>query len=410
MEPKTIWFISKYYASPPNEGSGSTRVFQTMREMVKLGNKVIIFTSSVDPYAELDTNTSFTVSRTFEGVKFWLLSGIKYASSISLLRIISWIHFELVLFRDYAKEKTIPDIVIVSSPSILTIFNGLYLKRKYKAKLIFEVRDIWPLTLIEDAGMSRWNPFILIMGQIERLAYKYSNGILGTMPNLKQHVYKILGYNKNVGFAPMGVSNENLVPKAFLEESYIKKYIPKDKFLIIYAGTIGVANALETLFKCAQILEPETDIHFLLVGDGPLLKQYKKEYAESTNITFAPKIKKSQVHSLLLYADVLYFSVANSEVWQYGQSLNKLIDYMKASKPIIASFSGFPSMLNESGCGVFVPSGNAELLREEIDNMRSLPVSSRIRMGEKGKQWLLENRNYSTIAQNLLKYFEDLRN
>ncbi|MFN5884497.1 MAG: glycosyltransferase WbuB, partial [Bacteroidota bacterium] len=156
MEPKTIWFISKYYASPPNEGSGSTRVFQTMREMVKLGNKVIIFTSSVDPYAELDTNTGFTVSRTFEGVKFWLLSGIKYASSISLLRIISWIHFELVLFRDYAKEKTIPDIVIVSSPSILTIFNGLYLKRKYKAKLIFEVRDIWPLTLIEDAGMSRW--------------------------------------------------------------------------------------------------------------------------------------------------------------------------------------------------------------------------------------------------------------
>ena len=410
MEPKTIWFISKYYASPPNEGSGSTRVFQTMREMVKLGNKVIIFTSSVDPYAELDTNTSFTVSRTFEGVKFWLLSGIKYASSISLLRIISWIHFELVLFRDYAKEKTIPDIVIVSSPSILTIFNGLYLKRKYKAKLIFEVRDIWPLTLIEDAGMSRWNPLILIMGQIERLAYKYSNGILGTMPNLKQHVCKILGYNKNVGFAPMGVSNENLVPKAFLEESYIKKYIPKDKFLIIYAGTIGVANALETLFKCAQILEPETDIHFLLVGDGPLLKQYKKKYAESTNITFAPKIKKSQVHSLLLYADVLYFSVANSEVWQYGQSLNKLIDYMKASKPIIASFSGFPSMLNESGCGVFVPSGNAELLREEIDNMRSLPMSSRIRMGEKGKQWLLENRNYSTIAQNLLKYFEDLRN
>jgi glycosyltransferase involved in cell wall biosynthesis len=167
---------------------------------------------------------------------------------------------------------------------------------------------------------------------------------------------------------------------------------------------------LETLFKCAQILEPESEIHFLLVGDGPLLKKYKKKYAKLNNVTFAPKIKKSQVHSLLSYGDVLYLSVANSEVWQYGQSLNKLIDYMMASKPIIASFSGFPSMLNESGCGVFVPADNAELLKEEIYKMKNLPMSSRITMGEKGKEWLCKNRNYRTIAENLLKYFENLRN
>jgi|JI7StandDraft_1071085.scaffolds.fasta_scaffold54009_2 glycosyltransferase involved in cell wall biosynthesis len=408
MTTKTIWFVSKYYASPPNDGSGSTRVFFTMRELTKLGQNVVIFTSGTDPYSELNTTHDTTESRLVDGVKVWLLRGLKYKSSISLSRIFSWLHFEYVLFRDFRMETSKPDVVIISSPSILTIFNGLYFKRKYKTKLIFEVRDIWPLTLVEDAGMSRFNPFIMLMGMIEKIAYKYSNGIVGTMPNLKQHVKKILGYDKKVGFAPMGISSENFQTPKPLEASYIETHIPKNKFLIVYAGTIGVANALETLFACASSLAPDKDIHFLLVGDGPLLNKYKKDYAHLTNLTFAPKIKKSQVQSLLTYADLLYFSVANSEVWEYGQSLNKIIDYMVAAKPIIASYSGFPSMLDESGCGIFIPVDNIALLTKEITRIKNLPTNERMAMGQKGKEWLLNNRNYETLAKNYLNYIQEI--
>lgn len=405
---KTVWFISKYYASPPNEGSGSTRVFLLMRELSKLGQQVVIFTSSTDPYSELKVSPSTTESRTVDGVKVWLLRGLKYKSSISLSRIFSWLHFEYVLFRDFRLESSKPDVIIISSPSILTIFNGLYFKWKYKSKLIFEVRDIWPLTLVEDVGMSRLNPFIMLMGVIEKIAYKYSHGIVGTMPNLKQHVKKILGYEKAVGFAPMGISADNFKEPTPLEDSYVKEFIPENKFLIIYAGTIGVANALETMFSCAATLSSDNDIHFLLVGDGPLLNKYKKDYAHLTNVTFAPKIKKSQVQSLLVYADLLYFSVANSEVWEYGQSLNKIIDYMVAAKPIMASYSGFPSMLDESGCGIFVPVDDIQLLTLEINRIKNLPANERMAMGQKGKEWLMNNRNYETLAKNYLKYMNEI--
>lgn len=404
MTSKTIWFISKYYASPPNEGSGSSRVFLTMRELIKLGQHVIIFTSSADPYSEMNVSHKITESRIVDGVKVWFLRGLKYKHSISILRIFSWLHFEIVLFRDFKLEKSRPDVVIVSSPSILTIINGLYLKRKYQAKLIFEVRDIWPLTLVEDIGMSRFNPFIVMMGLFEKIAYKYSQGIVGTMPNLRQHVKNILGYDKKVGFAPMGVSQENFQIPNPLDVSFIDKYIPKNKFLIIYSGTIGVANALEILFECANSLSNEKDIHFLLVGDGPLLNSYKEKYCCLTNLTFAPKIKKSQVQSLLTYADLLYFSVAKSQVWDYGQSLNKIIDYMIAAKPIVASYSGFPSMINESECGVFVPAGNATLLAKEFIQMKNLTLNERILMGQRGKQWLLDNRSYKTLGENYLQY------
>lgn len=57
------------------------------------------------------------------------------------------------------------------------------------------------------------------------------------------------------------------------------------------------------------------------------------------------------VQSVLSHADVLYLSTFNSKVWNYGQSLNKLIDYMVAARPIIASYSGYRSMVDESGAG-----------------------------------------------------------
>lgn len=408
MTTRTIWFISKYYASPPNEGSGSSRAFMLMREMSNLGHNAVIFTSSADPYSELNLTHTSTVMRLIDGVKVWLLRGLKYKKSISLSRIFSWIYFEYVLFMDFNLEESKPDVIIISSPSILTIFNGLYFKRKYNTKLIFEVRDIWPLTLVEDAGMSRYNPFIILMGMIERIAYKYANGVVGTMPNLKQHVKKILGYDRHVGFAPMGICDDNLLAPKPMDASFVETYAPKNKFLIVYAGTIGVANALETLFSCAKTLASDEELHFLLVGDGPFLSKYKKEYAQFKNVTFAPKVKKSQVQSVLSYADLLYFSVANSEVWEYGQSLNKVIDYMLASKPIIASYSGYPSMLNESGCGVFVPADDVSSLVNVIIQMKNLPKNERLSMGQKGKQWLLDNRNYDTLAKNYLQYIEEI--
>jgi hypothetical protein len=408
MTKKTIWFISKYYASPPNEGSGSSRAFLYMREFFNLGYNSIIFTSSVDPYSKLNSTTSKTEKKNIDNVDVWFLRGIKYKKSISLLRIFSWFHFEFILFRDYKLEKSIPDFIIISSPSILTIFNGLYLKYKYKSKLIFEVRDIWPLTIVEDAGLSRINPFIKIMGFIEWIAYKQSNGIVGTMPNLKQHVNKILGYDREVGFAPMGILTKNFRNSEHLDEKFIKSFIPNNKFLIIYAGTISVANALETLFSCANSLISQSEFHFVLVGDGPLLNEYVNKYSHLTNVTFVPKINKTQVQSLLSFADLLYFSVKKSEVWEYGQSLNKIIDYMLSEKPIIGSYSGFPSMIDESGCGSFVPAENVEKLSLEILRFKNMSHNERLIIGQKGRQWLMNYRNYDQLAKNYIQYIEEV--
>lgn len=66
------------------------------------------------------------------------------------------------------------------------------------------------------------------------------------------------------------------------------------------------------------------------------------------NLIFAPKVQKQMVQSVLARCDLVYFSVHVSTVWRFGQSLNKVIDYMLSGKPIIASYTGYPSMINEA--------------------------------------------------------------
>ena len=90
-----------------------------------------------------------------------------------------------------------------------------------------------------------------------------------------------------------------------------------------------------------------------MVGDGHLKQAYIELTHDLKNVRFAPKVPQNQVQSILKEADIVYFSTFPSSVWNYGQSLNKIVDYMLAGKPIIGSYSGFPSMINEAECEVF---------------------------------------------------------
>ena len=109
------------------------------------------------------------------------------------------------------------------------------------------------------------------------------------------------------------------------------------------------------------------------------------------------------MHDFLTRCDLLYLSVHDSTVWDYGLSLNKLIDYMLAAKPIVASYSGFPSMIDEAECGSFVPAGDAAALRDEILRFRRMDAATRESMGERGRVWLLENRGYEVLARDYLE-------
>ncbi len=373
-----------------------------MKEFARLGHKPIVITSDSNNLIDAPQLNSKVETHINNDVTLVWLKTMKYEVAKSSRRVLSWFHFEWNLFCLKKNELPKPDVIIVSSLSLLTILNGLCLSRKYNCKLVFEIRDIWPLTIVEEGGYSKKNPFVMMLSFVERIGYKYSNLIVGTMPNLGAHVKDVLGYERPVCCIPMGVDAGVLSEQSTVDDNYVNQYLRDDYFNVVHAGTIGITNALEFFFKAAEILKDKEKIRFVIVGDGALKSYFQSEFSHLSNVVFAPKVKKNMVQSVLSHADLVYFSVYKSKVWDYGQSLNKVVDYMLSGKPILASYSGYPSMINEARCGFFTPAEDSISLANEILRLSSIPEAERVQMGLNGKEWIICNRSYRKLASDYL--------
>lgn len=396
-----IWYVSKYVA-PPGSGTAGGRGYLLMKELVKLGHNVVIITSDSNQLAAPPLLEADYLIQEIDGIQLCWVRTMKYSVAKSFRRILSWLHFEWRLLWLPKSKLSIPDVVVVSSLSLLTILNGFWWRARYKCRLIFEVRDIWPLTITEEGGFKQSNPFVWGLAVVERLGYRYSDAIVGTMPNLGEHVQNVLGSVRPTHCIPMGVDESLFAAPSALPQGYEYANFPIGKFIVAHVGSIGITNALDTFLECAEAMHGSSDIHFLVVGDGDLRDVYRAKFSHLSNLTFAARVPKSMVQSILSKCDLLYFSVHVSKVWQYGQSLNKVIDYMMAGKPIVASYTGYPSMINEAKCGSYVPAGDVAALQQEICRYVQMSAQERQMIGLRGKAWLLENRQYPKLAKDYL--------
>jgi len=395
-----IWYISKY--ATPRQYGLATRTFFLAREFARIGCRTIMISSDSNHLGRFPKFGKTYNRELIEGVEVWWLQTLKYRRTASVLRVLSWFDFELKLLFMPKAELGRPDVVIISSLSLLTILNGWLLKLRYRCRLVFEIRDIWPLTMVEEGGYSPSHPFVRFLAWVERFGYRKADIIVGTMPNLVEHVRSVTRQDRPCACIPFGYDPEHLVRCQPLSQEYTDRYIPKGKIVVGYAGSMGLTNALDTLIECSKTMVADTDVHFFLVGDGDLRQHYQERVAGQGNITFAPKVNKEQVSAVLDKCDMLYFAVHNSTVWRFGQSLNKVIDYMMSGKPIVASYGGYESMINEAQCGTFLPAADVSALVSAIRKYAAMPAVERAAVGARGKAWILKNRSYDVLAREYL--------
>lgn len=396
--PRTIWYVSKY-VSPPDGDAPGGRSWELMRELAALGHRGVVITSDANHLGVIPMLTAPMLHEQRDGLDVHWLRTFKAPTAKSWQRIVSWLHFEWRLLRLDTARLPAPDVVVVSSLSLLTVLNGLRLKRRHRVPLVFEVRDIWPLTIVEEGGFDAGNPFVRALAFVERLGYRRADMLVGTMPALGSHVRAVLGEEREVHCIPMGYASRLVDREAAPVPPPAASAAPGE-LVVGYAGTIGITNALEVLLDAARELRGERGIRFRIVGDGPLLPRLREEYRDLENVAFVGRVPKDAVQTELHRCDLLYLSTYPSRVWQFGQSLNKLIDYMMSGRPVLASMSGHPSMIDEAGSGTFVPAGDAAAVAAEIRRYAAMPVAERDGMGRAGRAWLLEHRSYERLAQD----------
>lgn len=391
-----IAIISKY-APVPGYGS-NPRWFELGKRLVHYGHNVQIITSDSNHGSHFKVSDGDVASFNIEHVNFTVLKTLQYKKTASIRRVLSWFDFDLRLFR--YKRHIRPDVVVISSLSLTSIVFGLYLKIYKNTKLVFEVRDIWPLTLIEEGNFSRLHPLYGLLRVLELWGYRKADLIVGTMPNLKQHVRNSGIQRPDAVFHSCGIGVDldraKTVPDYMFTPEIEKKI--QNKTIVGYCGSIGLTNNLTALFNYAK-KTPEKELIFLIAGDGAEREKFETQSTDDDNILFLAKLNPQDVQGFLRRCDILFLATMHSKVWDYGQSMNKVVDYMLAGKFILAQYNGYPSMINEADCGIFTKS---DCLTEAFSQALRMPVKERQKRGSAGRQWILHHHNYDQLATHYI--------
>ncbi len=396
---KRIWIINEYAGSPYY--GMEFRHYYLGKELVKLGYKVNIISSN---YSHLFKNFPRPGKEKIDGIEYFWIKTFNYGKAHSKKRVLKWFLFSCKLFLLPFKLER-PDVIIVSPMATFPVFPSWILAKFYKAKFIFEVKDIWPLTLIEIGGYSKKHPFIKIMKFFEIFALKRADLIISNLPNYGEYL-KDNGINRDFVWISNGINLEEIGKiEPFPYE--IAKKIPKNKFIIGYAGTVGVANAIDSFLEASKFINKD-DIFFVIVGDGQE-KQRLQEIYKKDNIIFLNAIEKKQVQSILKLFDVCYIGWRDKNFYKYGISANKLFDYMFSGKPILYAInSGQNNIVQIANCGITVKAENPEAIVDGIMKLYNMSKEERKKLGENGKNYVVRYFNYKELTKKLINEIRSL--
>ena len=403
MKNKTIWILNQT-AGTPSSGWGERHYFLS-KYWAKNGWNTTIFSGSYNhlfnnqPKIE---NKTFTKENIEKGITFSWVKIKKYNPN-SIFKLWSMIVFAWKVLFIPSDEFEKPSVIIISSMPLFSVIPAYYLSKKYNAKLIFEVRDLWPQTPIHLKGYSKFHPVVVIMAVIEKFGYKKADAIVSVLPNANHYINMISKSPSKFNYIPNGI-DENLVGNESLSKEIIDK-IPTDKFIVGYTGTIGLANAMEYLFDAAKLLNDNSKIHFVIVGDGYLKEKFKKQTENLKNITFIDKIKKSEVQTMIKHFDICYVGRYNSPLYKHGVSYNKYFDYMLAKKPILEASNLIKDPVELSNCGIIVKPDNSEEIKKGISAFSNLSTEEMNKFGDNGYNYVKKYHNFEYLSNKYEKLF-----
>lgn len=394
-----IW-IFNHHALTPDMGGG-TRHYDFAKELIKRGHKVTIIASSFhySKYQEMKNyrNQDYLLE-SIDGIDFvWIKTPAYFGNGIDRVKnMLSYTFKVLKIMPKLNLSK--PDIIIGSSVHLFAVWAAYRLSCRYKTPFIMEVRDLWPKTLI-DMGMSKWHPFILLLGWLERYLYKKADKIISNLPYAYDYIGQFIEREKFTWISN-GVDLSNI------------KYIQKEqseKFVISYTGAIGVANNLQILLDAAKKLQGIKDIYFRVVGDGAEKEKLRKFVKENNlqNVSIENSIPKCEVSKILENSDILFLSLIDVPLYRFGISLNKLFDYMASGRVIIFAGNSKNNPIKEANAGYSIVPDDVNQLEKTILEIYNLSNEERTSIGKKIRSYCEENYSIEILTNILEKVLKE---
>ncbi len=341
-----IVYLHQYFVTP--EMPGGTRSYEMARRLVEAGHQVDLLTT--------DRGASESGWRVNEhaGIRVhW--AGIPYSNHMSYGKRVG----AFCRFAWHAARRAITldaDVVFATSTPLTIALPAVYASRRLRVPMVFEVRDLWPEVPIAIGALASRSS-IAAARRLERFAYDNAAHIVALSPQMKDGVVEAGVAAKNVTVIPNSCDADRFHVGPQPGQA-LRKELPwlGDRPMILYAGTLGIANGVEYLARVAAAIRPMLpEARFVVVGGGRQRDHVRAVAADlgvldETFFMFdqVPKRRVSAFFSAADMATSLFLPLPS--LWK--NSANKFFDALAASKPVAINYGGWQAkVLDQTGAG-----------------------------------------------------------
>lgn len=405
---KHVWILNHYAVAPG--GAGGTRHYSLAKNLPAYGWSASIIASSVELNTGRQRLQEGERSRLeiMAGVPFLWIRTPEYKGNGGGRMVNMLAYAFRVLLPSATRKLERPDVIVGSSVHPFAALSGAFLARRHKVPFVFEVRDLWPQTLIDLGRIKEHGVMATVMRWMERWLYRRADRIVVLLPRAVDYI------------APMGIAPTKVVwvPNGVELSGYPDPGTPAarpgEPFTMMYFGAHGQANGLDNVLHAMKLLRSkevpgDQAIRLRVIGDGPQkpsLLQLAREL-QLTNVAFEPPVPKSAIPALAAEADAFVFNLVNAPVFRYGISSNKLFDFMAGARPIVFCCDASNNPVREAGAGPTVPPGDPEALADAILAMAKSPLASRTEHGAAGRRYVEQNHGFQALAGRLAHALDD---
>jgi glycosyltransferase involved in cell wall biosynthesis len=397
--PKRHVWILNHYASEPT-GSGGTRHHCLSKNLPAHNWQATIIAASFEHNTgrqRLKKSDPFRIE-VHEGVRYQWLNTPAYSGN-GIRRVMNMVVYMIrALQPKNLNDLAKPDLIIGSNVHLLAVLSAWVLSRRQKVPFFFEVRDLWPETLIQLGRIKRHSLMSFLLRMVEKFLYLRSKNIVVLLPKAEEYIASRGVSREKVAWVPNGVDIDRF-------PFYPRR--PSDVFTLMYFGAHGQANGLETIIRAfAAFIKRRTSPKCILrmVGDGPL-KNSLIELSRSLNlegaIRFEPPVRKVDIPQLAGSADAFILNMHDLPLYRFGISLNKLFDFLAAGRPVIFASNSINNPVRDANAGFCLPADDVQAMTKAIEEVVCMPPLKLQQIGLNGRMHVEKNYDYKMLAFQL---------
>jgi glycosyltransferase involved in cell wall biosynthesis len=270
------------------------------------------------------------------------------------------------------------DLVVAETPPLFLAAAAIPYARRAGAALVLNLSDLWPDSAV-DLGALRSRAAIGAARALERRCYRAATAIACPTEGIVERLEAREESARKV---------RRIAPAVDLAAFETTPAQRTGAFRVLYAGTLGLAQGVETLVEAAARIDPGT-VQVVIAGDGAEGDTLRRRAAALPNVRMLGTVAHAEVPGLLQAADAVAVTLRDRPVFA-GALPTKMLEAMAAARPLVISAVGEAArFVTDSGAGVAVPPEDPEALARALRELAA-DTERAASLGKAGRRWVEE--------------------